>query len=57
MPDSSLAEENSYKAAMKSVYQTPAGVPNTVTSIPDNVAEILDNATTWPSTTVWKYTR
>jgi hypothetical protein len=47
MPDSSLAEENSYKAAMKSVYQTPAGVPNTVTSIPDNAAEILGNATTW----------
>ena len=53
MPDCSLAEENSYKAAMKSVYITPAGISNTETSLPDNVAEILGNATTLSGTTVW----
>jgi len=41
VPESSLAEDMSN--AVKSVQQTPAGIPYTMTTIPDSVAETLSS--------------
>ena len=40
VPESSLAEEMSNAVKLK---MTPAGIPNTMTTIPDSVAETLGN--------------